>query len=113
MEQRRSTGGRGGGWRLRLVAVAGRGAADRSVGSDLARARGPGSLTGLPRFFRSVAHGGRGCNPGAEGLERAAGAGGGLRAGRCRMAGHLRLRGDDLPRSSSGGLLRERSLFDA
>jgi hypothetical protein len=63
-EQRRSTGGRGGGWRLRLVAVAGRGAADRSVGSDLARARGPGSLTDLPRFFRSVAHGGRGCNPG-------------------------------------------------
>jgi hypothetical protein len=29
------------------------------------------------------------------------------------VAGHLRLRGDDLPRSSSGGLLRERSLFDA
>ena len=97
MPRNSSTGGRGGGWRLRLVAVAGRGAADRSVGSDLARARGPGSLTGLPRFFRSVAHGGRGCNPGAEGLERAAGAGGGLRAGRCRMAGHLRLRGDDLP----------------
>ncbi len=47
-----------------LVAVAGRGAADRSVGSDLARARGPGSLAGLPRFFRLVAHGGRGCNPG-------------------------------------------------
>ena len=69
--KRRSTGGRGGGWRLRLVAVAGRWAADRSVGSDLARARGPGSLTGLPRFFRSVAHGGRGCNrgrgPGARG----------------------------------------------
>ena len=39
--------------------------------------------------------------------------GGGLRAGRCRLAGRLRLRGDDLPRSSSGGLLRERSLFDA
>ena len=39
--------------------------------------------------------------------------GGGLREGRCRLAGRLRLRGDDLPRSSSGGLLRERSLFDA
>ena len=44
--------------------------------------------------------------PGAEGLGRAAGAGGGLREGRCRLAGRLRLRGDDLPRSSSGGLLR-------
>ncbi len=32
--------------------------------SDSARARGPGSLAGLPRFFRSVAHEGRGCNPG-------------------------------------------------
>ena len=63
-EQRRSAGERGGGWRLRLVAVAGRGAADRSVGSDLARARGPGSLAGLPRFFRAVTDGGRGCSPG-------------------------------------------------
>ena len=49
-EQRRSTGGRGGGWRLRLFAVAGRGAADRSVGSDSARAAAPASLAGLPRF---------------------------------------------------------------
>jgi len=63
-EQRRSAGERGGGWRLRLVAVADSGAADRSVGSDSARAAVPGSLAGLPRFFRSVAHGGRGCNPG-------------------------------------------------
>ena len=63
-EQRRSTGGRGGGWRLRLVPVADRGAADRSVGSDSARADAPGSLAGLPRFFRSVARGGGGCNPG-------------------------------------------------
>jgi len=54
----------GRGLEVRLVAVAGRGAADRSVGSDSARARGPGSLAGLPRFFRSVAHEGRGCNPG-------------------------------------------------
>ena len=64
LEQRRSAGERGGGWRLRLVAVADSGAADRSVGSDSARAAVPGSLAGLPRFFRSVAHGGRGCNPG-------------------------------------------------
>ncbi len=51
--KRRSTGGRGGGWRLRLVAVSGRGAADRSIRISGARARGPGSLAGLPRFFRS------------------------------------------------------------
>ncbi len=44
-EQRRSAGGRGGGWRLRQVAVAGRGAADRSVCSDSARAAAPGSLS--------------------------------------------------------------------
>jgi len=51
--------------------------------------------------------GGRGCNPVPEGLALrhrparrpppAAGADGGLRAGRCRLAGRLRLRGDDLP----------------
>jgi len=46
-EQRHSTGGRGGGWRMRLVAVAGRGAADCSVGSDSACAAAPGSLAGL------------------------------------------------------------------
>jgi hypothetical protein len=46
---RRSGGGRGGGWGLRLVAVAGFGAADRSVGSASARAAAPGSLAGLPR----------------------------------------------------------------
>jgi hypothetical protein len=63
-EQRRSAGERGGGWRLRLFAVADSGAADRSVGSDSAHAAVPGSLAGLPRVFRSVAHGGRGCNPG-------------------------------------------------
>ena len=51
LEQRRSAGERGGGWRLRLVAVADSGAADRSVGSDSARAAVPGSLAGLPRFF--------------------------------------------------------------
>ena len=45
---RRSGGGRGGGWELRLVAVAGFGAADRSVGSASARAAAPGSLAGLP-----------------------------------------------------------------
>jgi len=45
-EQRRSAGERGGGWRLRLVAVADSGAADRSVGSDSARAAVPGSLAG-------------------------------------------------------------------
>jgi len=48
--------------------------------------------------------------PGAEGLGRAAGAGGGLREGRCRLAGRLRLRGDDLVRSSSGGLLRQKAM---
>jgi hypothetical protein len=48
-EQRHSAGERGGGWRLRLVAVADRGAADRSVGSESARAGVPGSLAGLPR----------------------------------------------------------------
>ena len=63
-ERGRSAGGRGGGWRLRLVAVAGSRAAGRSVGSDSARAAVPGSLAGLPRVFRSVARGGRGCSPG-------------------------------------------------
>ena len=36
--------------------------------------------------------------------------GGGLRKGRCRLASRLRLRGDDLPRSSSGGLLRRKAM---
>ena len=45
-----------------------------------------------------------------KGLGRAAGTGSNLLAGRCRMAGRLRLRGGDLRRPSSGGLLRERSL---
>jgi hypothetical protein len=44
-----------------------------------------------------------------KGMGRAAGTGSNLRAGQCR----LRLRGGDLRRSSSGGLLRERSLFGA
>ena len=47
---RRSESGHDGGWRLRLVAVANSGAADRSIGSDSARAAAPGSLAGLPRF---------------------------------------------------------------
>jgi hypothetical protein len=46
----RSESGHDGGWRLRLVAVANSGAADRSIGSDSARASAPGSLAGLPRF---------------------------------------------------------------
>ena len=49
-ECRRSESGHAGGWRLRLVAVANCGAADRSIGSDSARAAAPGSLAGLPRF---------------------------------------------------------------
>jgi hypothetical protein len=47
-QTRRSGGGRGGGWGLRLVAVAGCGAAGRPVGSASARAAAPGSLAGLP-----------------------------------------------------------------
>jgi len=35
---------------MRLVAMANCGAADRSIGSDSARAAAPGSLAGLPRF---------------------------------------------------------------
>ena len=46
--RRHSEGGRDGGWRLRLVAVAGCGAAGRSIGSASARAAAPGSLAGLP-----------------------------------------------------------------
>ena len=46
--RRRSEGGRGGGGGLRLVAVAGYGAASRPVGSASARAAAPGSLAGLP-----------------------------------------------------------------
>ena len=46
--RRRSGGGRGGGWGLRLAAVAGCGAADRSVGSASARAAAPGSLAVVP-----------------------------------------------------------------
>ena len=46
----RSESGYDGGWRLRLVAVANCGAADRSIGSDSARAAAPGSFAGLPRF---------------------------------------------------------------
>jgi hypothetical protein len=46
--RRRSGGGRGGGWGMRLVAVAGCGAADRSVGSASGRAAAPGSLAVLP-----------------------------------------------------------------
>ena len=46
--RRRSGGGRGGGWGLRLAAVAGCGAADRSVGSASARAAAPGSLVVVP-----------------------------------------------------------------
>jgi len=46
--RRRSGGGRGGGWGLRLVAVAGCGAADRPVGSASGRAAAPGSLVVLP-----------------------------------------------------------------
>ena len=46
----RSESGHDGGWRLRLVAVANCGAADRSIGSDSARAAAPASLAGLPRF---------------------------------------------------------------
>jgi len=49
-EWRRSESGHDGGWRLRLVAVANCGAADRSIGSDSARAAAPESLAGLPRF---------------------------------------------------------------
>jgi hypothetical protein len=50
-EWRRSESGHDGGWRLRLVAVANCGAADRSIGSNSARtAAAPGSLAGLPRF---------------------------------------------------------------
>jgi hypothetical protein len=47
---RRSESGHDGGWKLRLVGVANSGAADRSIGSDSARAAAPGSLAGLPRF---------------------------------------------------------------
>ena len=46
----RSESGHDGGGRLRLVAVANCGAADRSIGSDSARAAAPASLAGLPRF---------------------------------------------------------------
>ena len=46
--RRRSEGGRGGGGGLRLVAVAGCGAASRPVGSASARAVAPGSVAGLP-----------------------------------------------------------------
>ena len=46
--RRRSEGGRGGGWGLRLVAVTSCGAADRPIGSASARAAAPGSLAGLP-----------------------------------------------------------------
>ena len=46
----RSENGHDGGWRLRLVAVANCGAADRSIRSDSARAAAPASLAGLPRF---------------------------------------------------------------
>ena len=46
--RRRSEGGRGGGWGLRLVAVTSCGAADRPIGSASARAATPGSLAGLP-----------------------------------------------------------------
>ena len=45
---RRSEGGRGGGWGLRLVAVTSRGAADRPIGPASARAAAPGPLAGLP-----------------------------------------------------------------
>ena len=41
-----SESGHDGGWRLRLVAVANCGAADRSIGSDSARAAAPASLAG-------------------------------------------------------------------
>ena len=47
---RRSESGHDGGWKLRLVGVANSGAADRSIGSDSARAAAPGSVAGLPRF---------------------------------------------------------------
>jgi len=47
--RRRSGGGRGGGWGLRRVVVAGCGAAGRPVGFASARAAAPGSLAGLPR----------------------------------------------------------------
>ncbi len=50
-EWRCSESGHDGGWRLRLVAVANCGAADRSIGSDSAHAAAPESLAGLPRFF--------------------------------------------------------------
>ena len=40
-----------------------------------------------------------------KGLGRAAGTGSNLRAGRCHLADSLRLRGGDLRRPSSGGLL--------
>ena len=46
--RRRSEGGRGGGWGLRLVAVTSCGAADRPIGSASACAATPGSLAGLP-----------------------------------------------------------------
>jgi len=46
--RRRSGGGRRGGWGVRLVAVAGCGAAGRSVGSASGRAAAPGSLAVLP-----------------------------------------------------------------
>ena len=46
----RSDSGQDGGWRLRLVAVAYFGAADRYIGSVSARAAAPGSLDCLPRF---------------------------------------------------------------
>ena len=46
----RSESGHDGGWRLRLVVVANCGAADRSIGSDSARAAAPGSLAGLLVF---------------------------------------------------------------
>ena len=45
--RRLSEGGRGGGGGLRLVAVAGCGAASRPVGSASAHAASPGSLAGL------------------------------------------------------------------
>jgi hypothetical protein len=48
--RRRSGGGRGGGWGMRLVAVACCGAADRSVGSASGRAAAPGSLADLPQY---------------------------------------------------------------
>jgi hypothetical protein len=49
-EWRRSESRHDGGWRLHLVEVANCGAADRSIGSDSARAAAPESLAGLSFF---------------------------------------------------------------